>query len=198
MLSYIKQLASTYASLLFIMNPFGSLPIYLEIAEKLHPWERRRLANTVALFVLSLLLVFTFAGELVLKLYKIDIDEFRFAGGLILLAIGVMRLTGEPMTQTIDPRDAALVPLSMPLLVGPATITYIIVLTHTMSYMVLIPAIIVAVATVWVLLELGELLLRMVGRSTMRLLTRLTALFVAGIGAGMLHDALLAWGIAKR
>ena len=192
MMNYIEHLASTYASLLFIMNPFGALPIYLEIAEKLHPWERRRLANTVALFVLSLLLVFTFAGELILELYKINIDEFRFAGGLILLAIGVMRLTGEPMTQTVDPRDAALVPLSMPLLVGPATITYIIVLAHTIPYVVLIPAIIAVVATVWILLELGELLLRVAGRSTMRLLTRLTALFVAGIGAGMLHDALLA------
>jgi len=194
MMNYIEHLASTYASLLFIMNPFGALPIYLEIAEKLHPWERRRLANTVALFVLSLLLVFTFAGELILELYKINIDEFRFAGGLILLAIGVMRLTGEPMTQTVDPRDAALVPLSMPLLVGPATITYIIVLAHTIPYVVLIPAIIAVVATVWIPLELGELLLRVAGRSTMRLLTRLTALFVAGIGAGMLHDALLAWG----
>ncbi len=198
MWEYVEHVASTYASLIFIMNPFGALPIYLEIAERLHPWERRKLANTVALFVFVLLVVFAFAGELILKLYKIDIDEFRFAGGIILLAIGVMRLTGEPMTQTVDPRDAVLVPLSMPLLVGPATITYIIVTTHVMHYTVLIPAIIASVITVWILLELGELLLRIVGRSTMRLLTRITALFVAGIGAGMLHDSLLAWGIARR
>ena len=195
--SWLGELVSEYVTLLFIMNPFGALPIYMDIAGHLHPWERRKVANTAALVAASLLYLTALGGDLLLRLYQINLDEFRFAGGIILLAIGIARLGGEASTQSPDPRDAAAVPLATPLLVGPATMTYVIVFSHTASLAVLLVAIALAVASVWVIFELGEAILEKLGRSTMKVMTRITALFVAGIGAAMIHSALKAWGIAR-
>ncbi len=100
---FISDLASYYATLVFIMNPFGAVPIFMDIVERLHPWERRRLANFVTMVVIVLLFLTAFAGDLLLRLYMISIDEFRFAGGVVLLAIALHRLGGESVTQTPDP-----------------------------------------------------------------------------------------------
>ena len=193
----VGEILKTYLTLLFIMNPFGALPVYLDIAERLHPWERRKLANTVTAVVAGILAVTALTGDAILRLYGISLSGFQFAGGVILLSIGVARLSGHPVTQTPDPRDAALVPLATPLLVGPAAMTYVIAAAHT-SEAVTLAAVAAATATLWVLLELSELILRLLGRSIMRLLTRITSLFVAGIGAELLHAALHSWGIAPR
>ncbi|BES81625.1 NAAT family transporter [Pyrodictium abyssi] len=194
----LSQFISYYATLVFIMNPFGAAPIFLDIVEKLHPWERRRLANLVTMVVVALLFLVAFTGDLLLKLYMISVDEFRFAGGIVLLGIALHRLEGHPKTQTPDPRDAALVPLTMPLLVGPATMTYVIVFAAEGNRIALIAAIVAAAATVWAFLLAAEAVLRFVGRSTMRVLMRITSLFVAGVGASMIHSALVDWGIAAR
>ncbi len=195
---FISDLASYYATLVFIMNPFGAVPIFMDIVERLHPWERRRLANFVTMVVIVLLFLTAFAGDLLLRLYMISIDEFRFAGGVVLLAIALHRLGGESVTQTPDPRDAALVPLAMPLLVGPATMTYVIVFAHSGDMTALLVAIVLASVTVWAFLLAAEALLRVLGRSTMKVLTRITSLFVGGVGAAMIHVALVHWGIAAR
>ncbi len=195
---FANDLASYYATLVFIMNPFGAVPIFMDIVERLHPWERRRLANFVTMVVIVLLFLTAFAGDLLLRLYMISIDEFRFAGGVVLLAIALHRLGGEPVTQTPDPRDAALVPLAMPLLVGPATMTYVIVFAHSGDMAALLVAIVLASVTVWAFLLAAEALLRVLGRSTMKVLTRITSLFVGGVGAAMIHAALVHWGIAAR
>ena len=194
----LGQFASYYATLVFIMNTFGAAPIFLDIVEKLHPWERKRLANLVTMVVVALLFLVAFTGDLLLRLYMISVDEFRFAGGIVLLGIALHRLEGHAKTQTPDPRDATLVPLTMPLLVGPATMTYVIVFTTEGNRIALIAAIVAAAATVWAFLLAAEAVLRFVGRSTMRVLTRITSLFVAGVGASMIHSALVDWGIAVR
>lgn len=194
----LSELFSEYVTLVFIMNPFGALPIYMDIVERLHPWERRKVANTAALVAAGLLVTMAVSGDLLLRLYQVSLSEFRFAGGIILMAVGVSRLSGHAHTQSPDPRDAAVVPLATPLLVGPATMTYVIVFSHTSGLAVIIPAIVLAVATVWLVFELGEHLLEKLGRSIMRLLTRITALFVAAIGAALIHAALVEWGIAEK
>ncbi|NOZ88760.1 MAG: MarC family protein, partial [Crenarchaeota archaeon] len=168
-------LASEYLTLLFMMNPFGALPIYMDIAGRLPPWERRKVANTVAVVAASLLYLVALTGDALLRLYKISLGEFRFAGGIILIAIGLARLRGDAVTQAPDPRDAAAVPLATPLLVGPATMTYVIVSSHTTPLPVVLAAIAAAVATVWLIFELGEHILARLGRSAMKIMTRVTA-----------------------
>ena len=193
-----QDLATYYATLVFIMNPFGAAPIFLDIVEKLHPWERRRLANFVTTVLVAILYFVALTGDLLLRLYGISIDEFRLAGGIVLLVIALHRLGGESVTQTPDPRDAALVPLTMPLLVGPATMTYVIVYSTSGDRLALMLAIPLAAFTVWFFLVLAEELLRFLGRSVMKVLTRITSLFVAGVGAALIHTALVDWGIAAR
>lgn len=194
----LGEFVTYYATLVFIMNPFGAAPIFLDIAGKLHPWERRRLANLVAAATAILLLLVALTGDLLLRLYMINLDEFRLAGGIVLIAIALHRLEGESRTMAPDPRDAALVPLAMPLLVGPATMTYVIVFSSQGGGAALFAAILAAVGTVWAILVASEAMLRVLGWSTMRILTRITSLFVAGVGAAMVHTALLHWGIAVK
>ncbi len=190
---WAKLYASYYITLLFIMNPFGAAPIFADIAEKLSPRERNQLINYVSLVVLALLYVMALTGEFLLEVYHVTIMQFRLAGGIILIAIALYRLTGRPITQTPDPRDAAIVPLSMPILVGPATITYLI-LFSTQGHILVLLAVIPAVTfTVWAVLTGADIILRRVGRNVMVILTRISALFVGAVGAAMIDSVVRDW-----
>ena len=193
LVEWVKLYASYYITLLFIMNPFGAAPIFADIAEKLSPRERNQLINYVSLVVLGLLLAMALTGEFLLEIYHVTIMQFRLAGGIILLAIALYRLTGRPITQTPDPRDAAIVPLSMPILVGPATITYLI-LFSTQGHIVVLIAVIPAVTlTVWAVLMGADIILRRLGRNVMVILTRISALFVGAVGAAMIDAVVRDW-----
>ncbi|WP_317894710.1 MarC family protein [Pyrofollis japonicus] len=188
-----KLYASYYITLLFIMNPFGAAPIFADIAEKLSPAERSQLLRYVAFVVLGLLYSLALGGKLLLEIYHVSIMQFRFAGGIILMAIAIYRLTGRPITQTPDPRDAAIVPLAMPILVGPATITYLILFSTTGHLIVLLLVIPAVTFTVWLVMTGADMLLRRLGRNVMVILTRVSALFVGAVGAAMIDEVVRDW-----
>lgn len=190
---WLRLYASYYVTLLFIMNPFGAAPIFADIAERLSPAERSQLISYVAGVVLGLSYSMALAGELLLRAYHVTVMQFRLAGGVILMAVALYRLTGRPVTQTPDPRDAAVVPLAMPMIVGPAAITYLILFStqgHLLVLMAVIPAV---VATVWAVLMASDMLLRRLGRNVMVVLTRVSALFVAAVGAAMIDAVVRDW-----
>ncbi len=192
-----KLVGSYYATLIFIVNPFGSLPIYLDIVEPLSRSDRRRFASFVATIVLGLLVFMAVAGRYIFVVYKISISEFRLGGGIALLAIAIRRLEGYSITQTPDPKDAAITPLAMPLLVGPATIAYVTLTAAEGHIFALLLASAGVSVTVWILLLASEHIIEILGRSTMKILTRVSALFVAGVGSSMIHQTLIDWGFVE-
>ena len=129
-----------FGALFAIMNPVTNLPVFLSVTDGATPEIQHRIALKTALYCLVLGAVFAVGGRQVLNLFGISVDDFRVAGGLVVLLIALNMLNGEQSSshhgtdrEQSDypaPQTVAFYPLTFPIIVGPGTITTLIIFSH--------------------------------------------------------------------
>jgi len=122
-----------YAALFPIVNPLGSAPIFLSLTSHCTPKERHSLAGRIALNGFILLLCSLFIGSHVLEFFGITLPVLRIAGGLVVTSFGWTLLqAGKPANDAADSTQAqrsdAFYPLTMPLTIGPGSISVAVAL----------------------------------------------------------------------
>lgn len=124
-----------FAAMFAIMNPIANIPVFLSLTEGFSEAEQRRTALVAFIGVSIGCVVSAVAGSAILGVFGLSVDDFRIAGGLLVLLIALSMLHGSPSAQhqpnasEMDGgQDIAIYPLTVPLLVGPGTIATLIVL----------------------------------------------------------------------
>ena len=121
-----------YAALFPVINPLGSAPLFLGLTQSSTPKERHALARAVAINSFFLLLASLLIGSHVLVFFGVSLPVLRVAGGLIVTTFGWKQLNAEepPDDQAAHHHRAAdsFYPLTMPLTVGPGSISVAIAL----------------------------------------------------------------------
>jgi multiple antibiotic resistance protein len=125
------------------------------------------------------------------------VESFELGGGVLLMILAIDMLGGTVRTKTVDMEQVAIVPLATPLLVGPGTMTTLIVLASTQSLINVLLGGVIAAGAVYLTLRYSDRIARVIGKNGMLAGSRLMAIILAAIAANMLHSALVAWGIAK-
>jgi multiple antibiotic resistance protein len=130
-----------FAALFAIMNPIANIPVFLSLTEGRPDSVKRRIASVTFIGVTIGCVVSTTAGGAVLGVFGLTINDLRLAGGLLVLLIALAMVHGSSSSQhqptekepsgNEDAEDIAIYPLTIPLLVGPGTITTLIVFGHT-------------------------------------------------------------------
>lgn len=182
-----------FTSVLFIVNPIAMIPTYLVITQKETAQQRAETARRACVSATLILLAFAIGGTAIFKLFGITIDAFRIAGGLILWVVAMDMLHGvrrtqegqEEITEGSEKEDVALTPLAMPMLAGPGAISTIMVLAGQAGSMpeklVVLGSIIVTMVLAWVVLRVGERVVRRMGQTGIRVMTRIMGLLLAAI-----------------
>lgn len=127
-----------FAGALFaVMNPFINLPIFLSLTNGMPPSEQKRTGVRVAIYSFFLSLIIAFVGGHMLSFFGVTIDDFRVAGGLVLMTIAFNMLkeggntahhgTDREKKRNEDVDNVVFYPLTFPITVGPGTITTLIV-----------------------------------------------------------------------
>jgi multiple antibiotic resistance protein len=130
-----------FAAMFAIMNPIANIPVFLSLTEGATEAEKQRVALVSLIGVVIGCVVSVSLGGTILRLFGVTIDGFRLAGGLLVLLIALNMLHGtasaqhhpkeKEMSPTAAPSSVAIYPLTIPLLVGPGTISTLIVFGHT-------------------------------------------------------------------
>jgi multiple antibiotic resistance protein len=183
----------TFTSVLFIVDPIAAIPTYLVITQQESPAERRRTARRACIAMTVLLLVFGATGTMLFRAFGITLAAFRTAGGLILWFVAMDMLHGERRTQEGRDElyegqikeDVALTPLAIPMLAGPGAISTAIVLAgqaHGPAQSAVVYASIILTGLIsYVSLRLGEPLLGRLGKTGIRVVTRIMGLILAAV-----------------
>jgi multiple antibiotic resistance protein len=191
--SLIQFAAVTLTSLLFIVDPIGVVPTYLVITQSETPAEQGRTAKRACIAMTVILIFFAATGNLLFRAFGITLPAFQIAGGLILWYVAMDMLRGERRTQegreeVIEGQtkeDVAIMPLAIPMLSGPGAISTVIVLAGQAGGLpesaVVYGAVIATGIVSYFVLRLGEALLRWLGRTGIRVLTRVMGLILAAI-----------------
>ncbi|HOM72592.1 MAG TPA: MarC family protein, partial [Armatimonadota bacterium] len=90
----LRILVQSTAVLLIVLDPFGLLPLVVAVTGKMSNKQRQRMLTRAVLIAFALLLVFAFAGTLILSLFKITLEDLKVGGGLLLLVIALSIVVG--------------------------------------------------------------------------------------------------------
>ena len=118
----------TFIPLFIVIDPLGNLPIVISLTEGASTHERYRIVNVASATALVVGLVFLFFGQFILNVLSISVGSFAIGGGIILLVLSIKYMTTGRMVETIKEEMIAVVPIGTPLVVGPATITTLLLL----------------------------------------------------------------------
>lgn len=184
----------TGISLVAILNPLGAIPLYLGLTEGMSPAARRRTGTSAALAVAIVLSVAVWFGQDILEVFGVRIASFQVGGGILalLMAIDMLQARLSPAKQTREEaREAGsreslgVVPLGIPLLAGPGSISIAIVASQQApghaEMVALTAAVLLIGAVTWIVLRSAAPLGRMLGRTGINIVTRLMGLVLAAI-----------------
>jgi multiple antibiotic resistance protein len=184
---------SAAVMLFLILDPLGNVPVFIALLDPLPEPRRRRVILRELLIALGVLLVFLFAGEVVLKFLGLQQSSLRIAGGVILFLIALgMVFPKRGLHPELDREDLFIVPLAVPLVAGPSAIAALLVLVSSEPGRIWEWA--GALGLAWsasaIILLASSRLLQAIGRRGLRALEKLMGMLLIMIAVQMLLDGI--------
>jgi multiple antibiotic resistance protein len=187
--SWLTTVLATFAGLFPIVNPFATAAVFLAITARLSDRDRQRQATLACLYAIAVLLVFLFAGALLMRFFGISIPALRIAGGLIVARVGFGMLSpaDHDAPGAAPPRlDVAFTPLAVPMLSGPGSIAVTIGMAagarSVSDHLAIALGIVAVVAVSWAVLRSAEAVQRFLGAQGVDALTRIMGFLLVCIG----------------
>ena len=191
-------LVSVFVTLFVIMDPVGTVPIFLSLTRGRSPRTMRRAAWQAVSVSFLVISVFAFFGQQILTYLGISLAALQGAGGLLLLLVALELLTGkEQMPTANDDVNVALVPLGTPLLAGPGAIVATMVFSRGVHHWPQFFAVALGVIGVHLVLLLVMMfavpILRVIRESGVTLVTRIAGLLLSAIAVQLVADSVFAF-----
>jgi multiple antibiotic resistance protein len=189
-----KLFGEVFVTLAVIMDPVGSVPIFLALTGTLPTRDRHRAAWQAVALAGGVIVVFAVAGEQILRYLGIDLPALQGAGGLLLILVALELLTGRTQDPAEQPTtNVALVPLGTPLLAGPgaivATMLFVRRAHHPGDAVAIAAGIVVVLAAVWLALRFCGIIVRILRAGGIEVVTRISGLLVAAIAVQLIAEA---------
>jgi multiple antibiotic resistance protein len=188
-LSFLTPLLKASTALFIIIDPIGLIPVFMALTQGLTPGERRGILSKAMLVALILLLILTFTGTGILTLFGITLSDFKIAGGILLLVIALQITNSAHYTQAAGGKPGV-VPIAVPLLVGPGAITTTIVLLGTYGLWITLSAVLVTFALSFILFRFVGLLYRILGETGSDVIAKIMGMLLAAIAVQFVRQGL--------
>ena len=190
-----------FVTLFVIMDPLGTVPIFLGLTASFSTAERSRAARQAVFVAFGVIVAFALFGQRILDYLHISLPALQAAGGLLLLLIALELLTGkgdEP-TSTVGV-NVAMVPLGTPLLAGPGAIVATMVFVQQAEGWDDRAAVALGVlavhVTLWLAMRFAGLVHKVLGDSGVLLVTRVAGLLLSAIAVQLVADAVRTFVVA--
>lgn len=185
---------TTLLQFLFLLAPFFVVSMFLSLTKGYSPERKRSTINRAILAALVVVLVLFFFGQALFKMLGITLDAFRVGAGLLLFLSAVSLVNSGTRSQAVSAvdeddngDDVAVVPLAMPIMIGPATIGAILVigatLTSWIELAIGLAGVLSALAILRFILTLANRLQDFLGKTGLNILSKMTGLVLAAMAA---------------
>ena len=188
---YLESFLKAFIPLFVAIDPIGLAAIFLAMGAGVPVERKKKIANQAAWTGGLVALLFLFLGQTIFAALGITVSDFQIAGGLILFILAARDLihsAAEEPTKLAD--DFGVVPLGMPLIAGPASITTLILLAQTLGTKITLLALAVNLVLVVLAFVLSDRLSRLVGTTGLRAISKIVSLLLAAIAVSMIRRGL--------
>lgn len=195
-----------FAALFSVINPLGTLPIFVGLTQENSQNERSRISLFTSINVMVILIISFFLGRYILHFFGISIESLRIAGGLIIATSGFALLTGsfskhkgmekQRVKDDAFQREAvALTPLAIPMLAGPGSISLLIGLYDEYDLFVqktmVVSAIVAVCIATFLMLRCSHYIVKFLGASGINAISRIIGFIVIAIGIEYISSAVI-------
>jgi len=193
-------------ALLAIVNPIGVIPFFIHFTQGFSRAQRQRTIRVASFGAFVVIAVSALAGLKIIEFFGISLASFQVGGGMLLLISSLQMLNAQPaegrkedVSEGNDKVDAgasiAIVPLTIPLLTGPATISTMVIYAektrHWWQLGVLVGYGVVIGLAVWIAFSLSGRIARALGKTGINVMTRLMGLILAALAVEVMSDGLV-------
>ena len=203
----IQFLLLAFSSVFFIVDPIATIPSFLALTSDSDMKERRYMARRASWTCFLVLSCFALGGTLIFKMFGITLPAFRIAGGLIMILIGLdmvqarrsqTKETPSETAQAMEKDDVGIVPLGVPMLAGPGSISTVMALmaqsaSWLHSVLIIVVVALTAIISYWTLAAADRVGRRM-GNTGIHILTRFMGLLLMAIAVQFILSGLTAAG----
>ena len=196
----MKFFTEVFVTLLVIIDPPGTVPVFLGLTRGRSARARNRLAWQAAVVAFGVIVAFALFGRTILGYLGVGLPALEGAGGLLLLLVSLELLTGksdEPTSAQRARANVAFVPLGTPLLAGPgaivATMLYVQRIHGAANVLALALAILAVTVIVWLAMRFSTVIHRILTDNGVELLTRIAGLLLSAIAVQLVATAVLAF-----
>ena len=208
---YVRFSLLALSSIFFLVDPFAALPTFLAVTAGQDNAKRVRTARKASLTAFVILAAFAVAGTYIFRIFGISLPAFEIAGGIILLLIGLDMLeakrsptqeTGDEAAAAATKDDVGIVPLGIPMLAGPGSITSVMVLVGQAQSKWQMAAIFAAIAITalicWLVLGSATRVATMLGDTGIRILVRVMGLLLVALAVQYFVNGFADLGVLER
>jgi multiple antibiotic resistance protein len=198
---------ATIVALLPIINPFSAAPMFLTLTEGYSEMERREQARKAVIYMVCILVAFLIGGTFIMQFFGLSLPGLRIAGGILLAGLGMNMLypkdtlitTPEAEMESRFKRDVSFIPLAMPSLAGPGSISVTIGLTSLVKSPIDLVAIIIGIlivaVSVFITLRLSTSLVKVLGVNGLQAMTKIMGFIILCIGVQFIVNGII--GVAS-
>jgi multiple antibiotic resistance protein len=187
----------SFLPLFVAINALGVIPIYLAVTEGMTSVQRRRLTLQAVVTASLVAVLVLFAGQLIFSALGITVNDLRVGGGLILLVLSTSNLIfgdyrrRDPRQDEEEGASVGVVPLGIPLIIGPAAITSVLVSREAYGYLPTLTSLVLNMVIVFLVLAFSPWLGRIMGTAVSQAVGKVSSLFLAAISVALIRAGIV-------
>jgi multiple antibiotic resistance protein len=183
----IRILPNTFIPLFVATNIFMLLPIFISLTREMAKPKKKVVIRDSILTAIIVSFLFIALGELIFRILGITTDDFKIAGGIVLLVFAVRDLVHSGEDRMKPDIKVGVVPIGVPLIVGPAVLTNILLLADHYGVVPTLVALVLNLFIVWITLINAERIINVVGKGGIIGIAKVMALLLASIAIMMIR-----------
>lgn len=188
----METFLAAFMPLFFAIDAIGILPAFLSVTGDASLIQRRRVVNQAVMTAFGISIFFIFFGQVIFKQLGITVDDFKVAGGLLLLILAVHDLLFDQGNRRKAGADdtIGIVPIGTPLIIGPGALTTLLLIVDTTGYTWTMTSLVLNIAIVWAIFYNSDKVIRIITKPGAIAVGKVFALFLAAIGVMLIRSGI--------
>lgn len=192
-MSTIQTIISDFVLLWAVIDPIGTVPVFISATSRLSHQERARIALRAVAIATGILLFFIIAGEAILAAMGVPVLAFQIAGGIVLFLFALTMIFGESKPESeveelAKSQDVAVFPLATPSIASPGAMMAVVLLTqkdlHTISEEIAVTLLmLVVIGAAYALMQASGQIMNVIGEGGANVVSRVMGMILASVAA---------------
>ena len=187
LLTIANDLIMAFIPLFVAIDVPGLVPMFISLTDGMTLKNKRQLIIEATITAGAVALVFLILGKVIFRFLGITENDFRIGGGIVLLVLAVTDLLFSSDEQKVSTKSVGVVPIGIPLIMGPGALTAIIIIVDAYGYWISMVSLVLNLFLVWLTFRHSDLVIRLMGDGGTKAFAKVAALFMVAIAVMMIR-----------